>query len=232
MHEIADPLIVASNALENAESAAVNLLTPGDLEQIQPHFQKNRRALMTVQNIISSLRIIHQKSHQSIKKAFIPVTLQSILNGLEFQVAYFLQMENIHLETKSCDPLLKIIVFPEMIHRVLINLVMNAIQSFDGLELPLKKISITIVRQANILCFRISDNGSGIAKTKQDKIFQDAFSTKSKGCGLGLYFCQEIVKLHQGKLYLEKSIPGEGSTFIFCLPTDSNPISGRKNKLS
>ncbi len=72
---------------------------------------------------------------------------------------------------------------------------------------------------------RISDNGPGIPRQYQDKIFEPHFSTKEDGSGLGLAFAQSIVQQHGGEIQF---FSGEnlGTVFVVKLPTVV------KNKLS
>ena len=68
----------------------------------------------------------------------------------------------------------------------------------------------------------VSDNGPGIPFEVQSKIFDKFVQIKSDkalgGSGLGLTICKEIVRAHGGTIWVD-SIPGEGSTFTFTLPT-------------
>lgn len=70
--------------------------------------------------------------------------------------------------------------------------------------------------------FRIKDNGIGIDDKYKEMIF-DMFkkvhsADKYEGTGIGLAFCKQIIKRHKGSIRVE-SVPGEGSTFIFRLPS-------------
>ncbi len=65
----------------------------------------------------------------------------------------------------------------------------------------------------------IRDTGRGIAPADQRKIFEPGFTSKSRGWGLGLSLAKRIIEeYHGGKLTLEQSIPGEGTTFKILLP--------------
>ena len=60
------------------------------------------------------------------------------------------------------------------------------------------------------------DNGIGICKEDQDKLFQPYFSTKSYGTGLGLAIVERIVADHQGEISVD-SEPGSGTKFTIRL---------------
>ena len=64
----------------------------------------------------------------------------------------------------------------------------------------------------------VSDNGCGISKEHQAKLFQTFFSTKgSKGTGLGLAVTHKIITEMKGKITVDSAL-GEGTTFIVTLP--------------
>lgn len=68
----------------------------------------------------------------------------------------------------------------------------------------------------NLFEINISDNGIGIDEEDLEKIFQPFFTRKSKGTGLGLTICNELVRLHGGKIDI-KSKKGEGTTVTITL---------------
>lgn len=105
----------------------------------------------------------------------------------------------------------------EMIRRVLINLLENAIK-YSRAE---GKISVTLDKLDNELRVGISDNGPGVPSEDQTRIFEKFARVqrkgRPKGLGLGLAFCRLAVEAHEGRIWVE-SQPGQGSTFYFTLP--------------
>ncbi|MDP2720637.1 MAG: HAMP domain-containing sensor histidine kinase [bacterium] len=108
----------------------------------------------------------------------------------------------------------------DKISQVLINLVTNAMKFT-------KKGTITIeTRQKGddiVTC--VSDTGPGIPKQHQNLLFKkfskpasESAGTISAGSGLGLYISKKYIEKLGGDIWLEKSKPGEGSTFCFSLP--------------
>jgi len=101
---------------------------------------------------------------------------------------------------------------------VLGNLISNAMKYQDS-----KKNEPFVMVQhyitGNIICIKISDNGQGIPKEYQTKVFDMFFraNEKSKGSGLGLYIVKEAVMKLAGSIQLD-SEPSEGTTFTIRLP--------------
>jgi two-component system phosphate regulon sensor histidine kinase PhoR len=106
---------------------------------------------------------------------------------------------------------------------VLINLLDNAIKY--TLENP--EIRINTVNQKNSILIRVTDNGIGISKSKQKKIFEKLYRIHSgdvhdfKGFGLGLNYVKAIVEMHNGSIFVD-SEPKKGSTFTVKLPIEKN----------
>lgn len=83
---------------------------------------------------------------------------------------------------------------------------------------------------APVALVRVCDEGVGITPNDQQKIFEKfvrasrSLTTPIRGSGLGLYICRRYIEAMGGRLWLEQSIPGEGSVFSFYLPCIDPPI--------
>jgi signal transduction histidine kinase len=103
--------------------------------------------------------------------------------------------------------------------QVLINLVSNAVKFT-----PSGSITCRAERRDGEVVVSVIDTGVGIDPAEHDKVFEqfrqvgDTLTDKPRGTGLGLPICRQIVEHHGGRLWLERSAPGEGSTFAFSLP--------------
>ena len=108
----------------------------------------------------------------------------------------------------NCDPV--------RIEQVIINLLTNAAKYAPG-----KPVQITLKRNGKFARICIKDQGPGIAKEHQDRIFQRFERVKNPenitGLGLGLFISNQIIEAHKGKIFVE-SEPGQGSEFIIELP--------------
>ena len=103
----------------------------------------------------------------------------------------------------------------QLISWVLENMIKNSADAMDGTGI----IAVEKKIQSGRAVVRIRDTGRGIATADQRKIFEPGFTSKSRGWGLGLSLAKRIIEeYHGGKLTLEQSIPGEGTTFKISLP--------------
>ena len=114
---------------------------------------------------------------------------------------------------------IKIHADPSMMGTILRNLISNAIKFSN----PGGKITISTEQKENELVLLVSDNGTGISKADQLRMFkiEENFSLKGTqnetGTGLGLILCKEFIEKYEGKIWVE-SEEGVGATFYFTLP--------------
>jgi signal transduction histidine kinase len=80
------------------------------------------------------------------------------------------------------------------------------------------KIVFGVRKHKDKIIFEISDNGIGMDRETQEKLFTPFFSTKErKGTGLGLFISNTIIEQHGGEIFV-KSSPGQGSLFRIKVP--------------
>jgi signal transduction histidine kinase len=117
-----------------------------------------------------------------------------------------------------CEPMM-VNADRDKIEQVLVNLLSNAAK-YSKQDLP---IEIVCADNKDFVEVAIKDQGMGIAAEDLTQLFQPHYrieraeTEKIAGFGIGLYLCAEIVKRHDGKIWVE-SEPGNGSTFKFTLP--------------
>lgn len=99
------------------------------------------------------------------------------------------------------------------LEQVFTNIIQNASESM-GEEGMLR---IETKKEQDFVKISFTDTGTGIADEVREKIFEPFFTTRSKGVGLGLSICKEIVEKHGGKMDVESKL-GLGTTFNILLP--------------
>src|SRR5271165_1120865 len=111
---------------------------------------------------------------------------------------------------------------PDRVLEVLINLVDNAIK-FTAEEGSVMVQASMVEADPSCVYISVSDTGRGIGPEAKalifERLYQDPESVDNSraGLGLGLFISREIVRLHQGRIWVS-SEPGQGSTFTFTLP--------------
>ena len=119
--------------------------------------------------------------------------------------------QSLDVETK--EPLALVYADEAKLEQVLINLVDNASKySPDG-----SKLNIEAATKGNWCQVSVIDNGIGIKKEDQERIFDALFTTKAKGIGLGLAVTQGIIEGHEGQIELKSEVE-KGTTFVIRLP--------------
>ena len=128
----------------------------------------------------------------------------------------FTHDERIQISLTTNKPEINVLADKDQFVRVFNNLIKNATQAIPGDQNG--KIDIIIKASERYVEVSITDNGVGIEKSKQEKIFVPYFTTKSTGTGLGLAMVKQIIENHKGKIDFTSKL-GEGTTFSMILPT-------------
>ncbi|MGB0879515.1 MAG: sensor histidine kinase [Polaribacter sp.] len=102
----------------------------------------------------------------------------------------------------------------ELFGWVIENLIKNAIDAMQGKG----ALHVTIENTQKKVKIIVSDTGKGIPKSQFKQIFKPGFTTKKRGWGLGLSLSKRIIEdYHKGKIYVQKSEIGKGTTFQILL---------------
>ena len=115
--------------------------------------------------------------------------------------------------TEIADEPMTIMVDPELLHRALSNLVLNAMDAMPNGG----KLTISARPQGANIEIRVADTGEGLTQEECERLFTPYYTTKVHGTGLGLAIVQSVVADHGGTIAVE-SHAGSGATFIITLP--------------
>jgi signal transduction histidine kinase len=104
--------------------------------------------------------------------------------------------------------------------QVMLNLIVNAIQSMSGVEDANRKLHI---KTAHITpegaCVAVRDTGRGLRPESLPHLFEPFYTTKPDGMGMGLSIWRSIVEAHGGRLWATRCEP-RGALFQFAIPAD------------
>jgi light-regulated signal transduction histidine kinase (bacteriophytochrome) len=112
------------------------------------------------------------------------------------------------------------------------NLLGNAVKFAAGAERP-PRVVVTAARADGVWEFAVSDNGIGVDSQFAEKIFVIFQRLHPRGdnyggTGIGLAMCRKIVEYHGGKIWLDTTHTGPGSTFRFTLPAPAEETPAEK----
>ncbi|MFQ6009255.1 MAG: nitrogen regulation protein NR(II), partial [Candidatus Zixiibacteriota bacterium] len=120
--------------------------------------------------------------------------------------------ENIRIHFETDEDILYVVGDEDLIKQLLLNLAVNACQSFEGKSGTLT-FKLDARSTAGSIMLYVQDNGPGIAEVNLKKIFEPFYSTKKQGTGLGLSIVHRICSALKLDLKVESQV-GHGTTFM------------------
>jgi two-component system NtrC family sensor kinase len=159
------------------------------------------------------------------KKSLIDVN-EIMLRALQI-IDNQLRVQNIRVAKNLRDDLPRILADPNQLQQVLINLLVNAADAFDGGDREIRVATDLRPHDGQkMLVITVADSGMGIPEKNLGKIFEPFFTTKeNKGTGLGLAVAWGIVSEHGGVVEVNSKV-GQGTTFTIRLPLSGAAPSG------
>jgi two-component system nitrogen regulation sensor histidine kinase NtrY len=149
-----------------------------------------------------SIRLQSADLHDIIKQTISLFT--GIFSEIEFETIF---------STEIPSPLL---IDPDQMRRVFINLIDNAI---DAMKKSGKiRIRTSFDKTQQKVRIEIADFGPGILQEERDKLFHPHYSTKKRGTGLGLAIVNQVISEHNGSIEVEDNKP-HGAMFIIQIPS-------------
>ena len=210
-HELKNPLFPLQLTVENLMRARTQ--SP---EQFDEVFRESSSTLLAE---ISNLKKIIGRFSEFSKMPrpqLQPVQVNHVLQGVAKLYQAQLQAPGrapIACELEVDEKLGAIAADPDLLHRALSNLVLNAMDAMpNGGTLTLRTS-----RENDKVIVEIADTGSGLTREECERIFTPYYTSKQHGTGLGLAIVQSIVSDHGGRISVQ-SAPGHGTTFIIELP--------------
>jgi len=190
-------------------------------------FRSNERMISLVNDLLNVSRL----ETGAIKALSVPVDLFQFLNDFVKEASFITRDRGHVLEFSMPNPKVKVTLDPQLIGQVVTSLLSNSIRYTDSG----KKISISAEQKGDKVILRVSDEGIGISKEDQKKMFAKFFRSKeaskrsTNGSGLGLYIVSKILDVCSGTIECQ-SEEGKGSTFIVTLPLEG-PVNKASDKV-
>lgn len=146
-----------------------------------------------------------------------PCSPSTIVDNVLQLLSHRLDSYGVKVDVIRSKHLPEVMVDPEQIKEVLVNLIINACEEMKDGGTILIDEQIQLEKGLKSAFISISDNGPGVSASYAEKIFQPFFTTKDEGTGLGLSIAGRIIQEHGGSLSLSDD-SGSGTTFVIQLP--------------
>ncbi len=127
------------------------------------------------------------------------------------------RLDGISVHTSLAPGLPAIKADPELLRRVLVNLIDNAAEAMEGASVRELRLATRLDTASDSVEVLVEDSGHGISPEDKDRLFLPHFSTRARGTGLGLAIASRIIEEHHGTLRAEDNRPA-GARFILRLP--------------
>ena len=229
-------LRVSANRLRVAERRA----TVGDMARQVNHDIRN--GLLPIRNVIRHLSEVARETPADLSNVFVERegTLQGGIAYLENLAGNYARLSP-KIERRPCDlnsivrsalrdadsgrvrlhlhdPAPRVAGDPVALRRIIENLTVNALESLpNGNGSVIVSTTVTRNDRGENVVLAVSDSGSGMTPDVLDRIFDDFYSTKDRGSGLGLSIVRRLVADMGGRISVD-STPGRGTTFRIALP--------------
>jgi signal transduction histidine kinase len=213
-HEIKQPI----GAARNNARAALNFL-----EKSPPDVAEVREALTCIVNDTDRASDVVDRIGSLVKKT-LPRKEIVDLNATILEVTALTQSEavktGVTVATQLADDSPPIRGDRVQLQQVMLNLIVNAIQSMSGVEDGNRELHIsTLSIEPDGVCVAVRDTGHGLRPESLPRLFEPFYTTKTDGMGMGLSICRSIVEAHGGRLWATRCEP-RGALFEFTIPAD------------
>lgn len=223
VHEIRNPLAAINLNVdllaESLQAAGATLVDPEAHEILDILKRETRRLSQIADEYLQFSRL----PPAAMREESINQIVRELSNLLRPELAR--RGVRLELELDPADPPTR--CDASMVRQALLNLVRNAV---DAVEPRIGQVTLGTRRESDgTTLVEVRDNGRGIRAEDQARIFDPFYTTKRDGTGLGLALVLRAATEHEGRVVC-RSTPGQGATFVLCLPSaragSPSPVTG------
>jgi C4-dicarboxylate-specific signal transduction histidine kinase len=190
------------------------------LNRDQPEVQRAREAALRIEEdgkraaeIITHLKSFYKKDVSPQREM---VSINDVVSEMLVLLSSEANRHSVVMGTELAGDLPSVSADRVLLQQVLMNLMLNAIEAMNEHS---GELTISTNCDGDEVKVSVSDTGVGIPTDKLDQIFNEFFTTKAGGTGMGLAISREIIASHGGRLWATVN-PERGATFHFSLPTE------------
>ncbi|MDO6443609.1 HAMP domain-containing sensor histidine kinase [Marinobacter sp. 2_MG-2023] len=209
-HEIRQPLAAILN---NAQAGLNFIKNPNyDIKEIEDIFNDIVRDEKRAGEIINGLRATVEEQETQFETLNLSKTLHEVIQVLEND----LTLNSIYVHGDGGRELY-VQANESQLQQVLINVIENAIDAMFENSPGSRRLKIETSQEENQAVISVADTGKGIPSSQLEQVFEDFYTTKPQGLGVGLEVCRAIMERHNGKIWAKKN-NDRGMTFYISMP--------------
>ena len=210
-HELKNPLFPLQLTVENLIRARTQI--PDQFDEV---FRESSSTLLAelsnLKTIISRFSEFSKMPHPQLQTVQVNEILRGVVKLVDAQL-HAPGREPIACRLELDERLPEIAADPDLLHRALSNLVLNAMDAMPNAG----ALTLRTRREDGKVVIEVADTGSGLTREECERIFTPYYTSKQHGTGLGLAIVQSVVTDHGGRISV-RSEPGRGTTFVIELP--------------
>jgi signal transduction histidine kinase len=218
IHDLRNPLSSMMSSLELIQASVLHGAESMPLDQVfAVAMRSGRRLYLLIDSLLDLARL--EEGQANLARQMIDVG--KMLNEILEQIRPVATAHQLQLECRTPDELPSLWGDQDLLQRVVLNLLDNAIKFTPPGGAVRRAVEPS---GADALRFAVSDTGIGIDPEYHDRIFERfarVNNSEIQGTGLGLALCKLAVEAHGGRIWVE-SVAEEGSIFKFVLPIEGS----------
>lgn len=223
-HEVHQPL----HAAKTFSEAARRNLELGQPENVETAIDCTREISNAIARTATIIRRLREFTH-SRAESFEHLDLNDVARSAIELVAYETRKNQVDLQLELNAENPNIQGDRIQLEQIFINLIMNAYEAMSETALPDRKLFIRSQSDDQHVRLSFRDTGRGVTDENLTKLFDNFYSTKDRGLGMGLPLCKSIAEMHGGNIAFQQN-EKSGMTFEVELPRLQRPIPIKPSK--
>ena len=197
-HELNQPLAgIASNASAGQRFIDRGKIDPQEFRDLLADIGADARR---ASNVVRQIRGMIRKEQSPRQR----VNLNDIVMNVAHMVGPDALLHSCELTTSLDEKLPPVEADPVQMQQVLVNLLVNAFDAMRDIPVSRRKVEITTEKNGDgTVRTSVRDFGTGISRETSERMFEQFFTTKTEGLGMGLAIVRSIVEAHGGKIEAE-----------------------------
>jgi signal transduction histidine kinase len=223
IHDLRNPLGVISSTLELLHYVPV---AGAEQEYVASVLETMGRSVRRMQRLVDTLLDIARLEEGAMALGLLPLDLGSLVGEVLAEEHPLAEKKGVALESRLPAGLPAVLADHDVLLRVLINLVDNALKFTPRGE----RVWVAAGPEPEGVRVEVVDAGPGISVAERTRVFEKFTQVQGRtetrrGVGLGLSFCRMAVEAHGGRIWVEDGPGGRGSRFLFTLPQAQADVS-------